>query len=540
MTPRIPPKIKKGAALVALAAGTLMASVPQAHAAAGALDPTFSGDGIQLLPAARGPVGFLAQPDGKVVWVTEGKFSAIRQNADGALDRSFGGDGVAGVRVDGAQAEVFGALQPDGKIVLVGGIGPNGSSTVAVARLNPNGSPDPTFDPGGPDGDGKKVYTDPNITTVDGFVVQPDGKITIVGNTFSGWHVTRLSATGVVDNTQWEFANFPGGVQPAATALTPDGKLVVAGSATQSGDADFAVARYTLDGKLDKTFNTTGMATVGSDDLSEVTTAVKVQPDRSIIVAGNGDDSETATVVRRITEDGKLDTSFGQGGAAIPDFTGDDAPAGLALQGDGKVLVAAQMAPGLGYGAARLDSGGALDPSFGDGGRVEVEFESIALPTAAGLDSAGRFVIGGVTVVKGVSTQALAIRLQADPPPVTDTGGQAQPGTGGASDGPATQQPDTQQPDTRNDQPPPRPRCAGKVATIVGTPGKDRLRGTARADVIVALGGNDVVTGLKGNDVVCGGAGNDVLSGGPGRDVLRGEAGNDKLIGGPGRDQIRQ
>ena len=84
--------------------------------------------------------------------------------------------------------------------------------------------------------------------------------------------------------------------------------------------------------------------------------------------------------------------------------------------------------------------------------------------------------------------------------------------------------------------PVPVPRCDGKPATIVGTPGRDTLRGARRADVIVALAGKDKITAVKGNDTVCGGAGNDTISGGPGRDRLFGGPGNDRLTGGAGRD----
>lgn len=99
-----------------------------------------------------------------------------------------------------------------------------------------------------------------------------------------------------------------------------------------------------------------------------------------------------------------------------------------------------------------------------------------------------------------------------------------------------------QQPDTNGggqaDSPPPKPRCAGKEATIIGTPGADALRGTRGADVIVALGGNDVVKGAAGNDVVCAGPGNDRLDGDAGNDRLFGEAGRDRLTGGAGTDRL--
>ena len=82
------------------------------------------------------------------------------------------------------------------------------------------------------------------------------------------------------------------------------------------------------------------------------------------------------------------------------------------------------------------------------------------------------------------------------------------------------------------------PRCAGRAATVVGTAGRDVLRGTRRADVIVGLGGRDLVNAARGNDIVCAGAGNDTVAGGRGRDRLRGGPGRDRLKGGPGKDRL--
>lgn len=79
-------------------------------------------------------------------------------------------------------------------------------------------------------------------------------------------------------------------------------------------------------------------------------------------------------------------------------------------------------------------------------------------------------------------------------------------------------------------------RCMGRMATIVGTSGADRLVGTARADVIVGLAGADVVIARGGNDIVCLGPGGDRANGGPGDDRIAGGAGRDLLLGGAGRD----
>ena len=80
------------------------------------------------------------------------------------------------------------------------------------------------------------------------------------------------------------------------------------------------------------------------------------------------------------------------------------------------------------------------------------------------------------------------------------------------------------------------PRCSGRKATIVGSSGRDHLRGTKRGDVIVGLGGLDIVSGLSGRDLICGGKGDDVLRGNRGQDAIEGGKGSDDLIGGRGRD----
>ena len=81
------------------------------------------------------------------------------------------------------------------------------------------------------------------------------------------------------------------------------------------------------------------------------------------------------------------------------------------------------------------------------------------------------------------------------------------------------------------------PTCMGRTATVVGTGGDDTLRGTPRADVVVARGGNDRVIGRGGNDLVCAGRGDDVVSGRAGDDTLSGGSGTDVLNGGAGTDE---
>jgi Ca2+-binding RTX toxin-like protein len=86
------------------------------------------------------------------------------------------------------------------------------------------------------------------------------------------------------------------------------------------------------------------------------------------------------------------------------------------------------------------------------------------------------------------------------------------------------------------------PSCRGQEATIVGKKGDDTaanpVRGTKRADVIVARGGDDVVDGRGGGDLICAGAGGDAVDGGDGRDKVYGDKGDDLLLGGSADDKL--
>ena len=73
--------------------------------------------------------------------------------------------------------------------------------------------------------------------------------------------------------------------------------------------------------------------------------------------------------------------------------------------------------------------------------------------------------------------------------------------------------------------------CAGREATIFGTPGRETLTGTSGDDVIAGLGGPDRIEGRGGNDVICGGNGHDVMLGGKGDDFCLGAKGRDRAKG---------
>jgi uncharacterized delta-60 repeat protein len=130
--------------------------------------------------------------------------------------------------------------------------------------------------------------------------------------------------------------------------IQSDGKIVAAGSSDDaSGEgSDFALARYNPDGTLDPTFNRTGTVLTdfsksGSDDVAR---AMAIQSDRKIVAAGESDASGTTFsdfALARYTSRGRLDRRFGANGIVLTDFAGSgDIARALAIQSDGKIVAA--------------------------------------------------------------------------------------------------------------------------------------------------------------------------------------------------------
>jgi len=80
--------------------------------------------------------------------------------------------------------------------------------------------------------------------------------------------------------------------------------------------------------------------------------------------------------------------------------------------------------------------------------------------------------------------------------------------------------------------------CAGRPATIIGTPGNDVITGTPGDDVIVTGGGRDWIRARGGNDVICAGGARDFVSAGDGDDNVDTGTGRDLASGGVGDDTI--
>ena len=382
-----------------------------------------------MLPFKITPGHVLPQADGKVLVTDEDSPTVVRLNADGSLDRSFGGDGIASNFSDAPVSAA--ALQPDGKLVVAGA---TKAAEITVARIDTDGSLDETFGPGGSDGDGRRTYTDLQTWYADALVVQPDGRIAIVGVGSPGVTVSRLMPEGAPDGTVFDFADisYVGGA-----ALAPDGKLVVTGYIGNSGttDYDLVVARFKADGPLDPALGGTGRVQLGPKDRDDVPASVLVQPDRRIVIAQDSGTGQKRMTVMRLTEAGDLDTTFAGDGTATPEFLGQTFAAGAALQPDGKIVVAGTLQSESDFVAARLGAGGEPDRSFGADGKTQIAFEDISLAHAAAMHPDGRMVIAGLTVAQNQTVVRTAVaRVLADQPP-SQPDPVEQPGTGGQPGG---------------------------------------------------------------------------------------------------------
>ncbi len=371
------------------------------------LDPTFGAGGkvsTDLGWTDDHAFDVALQPDGRIVVAGGPSFSLARYNADGSVDLSFGTDGR--VTEAGADHAYAVAVLPDGKILVGGG------TNFALARFNADGSVDPTF--GG--GAGRTVSGFGASYVGYDMAVLPGGKIVVVGRSYAHFAVARFNADGSVDaafGTGGKVTtDFAGSLDKAfAVAVQADGKIVAVGQERNgASNYNWALARYAADGALDPTFGTGGKVTTefGSDD--DAAWAVQVLPDGRIVVAGRGGSAATGYdfAAARYEPNGSLDPSFGTGGTVALDFGhGGDYAYALRALPDGKLLLAgrAQSASrAMNFALARLDAFGAPDATFGTGGTVSTDFfGSSDQIEAVALDADGRAVAAGAVSTVGTS-----------------------------------------------------------------------------------------------------------------------------------------
>lgn len=250
-----------------------------------------------------------------------------------------------------------------------------------------------------------------------------DGRIAVAAyNENNYFTILRYTAAGALDAT---FGT--GGVvtlryapgddaQAYAVTVLPNNKVLVAGYSWGS-TKDFALLCLDENGDPDLSFGVGGWAItpVGTGD--DEARSITVQSDHKIVVAGltsNGSNTDVAVV--RYNSDGSLDSFFGTGGIVTTDIYGGDVPAGVVVQGDGKIVVAAtsNTAGASDFAAVRYNADGSLDSFFGSGGIVTVD---IGLGGAGSTDVAhcvalqpdGKIVLAGQTQASSGGNDDVAI-----------------------------------------------------------------------------------------------------------------------------------
>jgi uncharacterized delta-60 repeat protein len=199
---------------------------------------------------------------------------------------------------------------------------------------------------------------------------------------------------------------FPGQAMAFGVAVDAKGRVVVAGSSS----VGIAVARYTTSGRLDRSFGSNGKVTTAFPGLQAGGQAVVVMPDNSIVVAGGAgksDGSGQGFALARYRANGALDPSFGTGGRVFTPFgTGDDTVAAHALAlKNGKLVLAGLLDnPFSGGGAFALARyvarTGRLDTSFSGDGKVSTVLGEEAGAQGVLVQPNGRIVAAGLAQVQ--------------------------------------------------------------------------------------------------------------------------------------------
>lgn len=304
---------------------------------------------------ANGQIQSLAvQSDGKVL--IGGEFTSIngtyrnyiaRLNTDGSLDPTF----IPGLGPS-YWVKVI-ALQSDGKIIIGGEFySYNGTSRSRIARLNADGSLDDSFNPGlGAD------------NTVYAIALQTDGKV-LIGGAFTSIdgttraYIARLNANGSLDNSFNVGSGLSGYCH--SIAVQSDGKVLIAGGFTNyNGTIRRRIGRLNTDGSLDGTFN----PGTGANNSIQ---SMAIQSDGKILIGGafSSYNSTSRDKIARLNTDGSLDAAFNPG-------TGANSPVlSVVPQFDGKILIGGSFSFYNGTsrkGITRLNADGSLDDTFDPG-----------------------------------------------------------------------------------------------------------------------------------------------------------------------------
>jgi uncharacterized delta-60 repeat protein len=305
-------------------------------------------------------------------------FALARYTADGKLDSSFGENGLVSTDFNSTEDQANSiALQGD-KIVAAGYTRNYSDADFALARYTANGALDTSFGENGRVTTDFNNFNDIDIVNTmvlqaDKIIVA--GYTTNLFSFTSDIALARYTANGTLDSSFGKHGKLTTdfNIDDRANSIMLQGdKIVVAGYTRNNDDVNFALARYGADGALDASFGENGKVTTDINGFDDYAKAITLQENK-IILAGytGGFPNSVDFALVRYTADGRLDNSFGKNGRVTTDFNGaEDYLNAITLQGN-KILVVGYTYVDNGYydfALARYDGGGDLDTSFGEQG----------------------------------------------------------------------------------------------------------------------------------------------------------------------------
>lgn len=325
-------------------------------------------------------------------------------SAAGTLDTTFHSSGLATLTVGGGITEARQVVSlPDRSMLIAGESKETGQWNMFVLKLNQEGDIDTSFGGTGVaamDFDGGDDF-------VSSMLVLNDGSILIGGRAFSGgkyqFAFWRLTPTGMNDTAFGNQGKMTVSVgtqdsEVRAMAQQPDSSVVAVGSASNGTNFDFAAVRLLSNSSLDGSFGTGGKAVVPVGTEDDRATGLALLGDGKIILGGysdNGANHDMAAV--RLLSNGTPDSSYGTGGKSLVDFSGHEDEANtVSLQHDGKVILAGKSGTPSQFAITRLLDDGSIDTGFGSSGRVLVSHSSDpANIFASAIQGDGRILVAG-------------------------------------------------------------------------------------------------------------------------------------------------
>jgi uncharacterized delta-60 repeat protein len=301
------------------------------------------------------------------------------------------------------------AVTPDGMTVLTGGVtNPSDQPVFAVAELTKDGNLNPNFGTGG-----ETII--PNTGQSNVIAVQPDGTIVLGGETamlpgdVGAPVVAELNKDGTLKTS---FGTGGVAILPIPTSITtlfyldklvvkPDGEIVTVADNFFGPPSPFMVAELTKDGKLNSHFGSGGETVIDNTIFGANTdfipgssvgnffapfNSLAFTSDGTIVVAGTVTDNRSNPTYEKIgvvelTKDGRLNDSFGQGGKVLVDFGPtlvDALFTNFVVNPDGTILLGATTNNSAqtiyDFSVAELTKDGSLNADFGAGGETNVDF----------------------------------------------------------------------------------------------------------------------------------------------------------------------